>query len=131
MSEAGARGPHVDGSEDLYRFITTRSLWVVGENRPSSAAFDQPPPISVNVASLTTVEESTRQLREDLGKPLGGIISVGCGRARGFGFDARHEPENNNLAHAHLYYEGSNNSRKKNARKLVEQFKPILQPQFQ
>ncbi len=84
MSEAGARGPQVDASENLYRFITTRSLWVVGENRPSSAAFDQPPPISVNVASLTTVEESTRQLREDLRKPLGGIISVGCGRPVGF-----------------------------------------------
>ncbi|MDY0169362.1 MAG: hypothetical protein RBS80_22655 [Thermoguttaceae bacterium] len=131
MSEAGARGPQVDASEDLYRFITTPSFWVAGENRPSSAAFDHPPPISVNVASLTTVEETTRQLREDLEKPLGGIISVGCGRARGFGFDARHEPEKNNLAHAHLYYDGSNNSRKKNARRLVEQFELVLQPQFQ
>jgi hypothetical protein len=130
MSEAGARGPQVDAAEDLHRFITARSFWVVEENRPSSAAFDQPPPISVNVASLTTVEESTRQLREDLGKPLGGIISVGSGRARRFGFDARHEPENSNPAHAHLYYDGSNNSRKKNARKLVEQFEIVLQPQF-
>ena len=131
MSEGGAHGPQVDASEDLYRFITTRSFWVVKENRPSSAAFDQPPPVSVNVASLTTVEESTRQLHEDLNQPLGGIVAVGCGRARGFGFDARREPENDNLAHAHLYYDGSPKSRKKNARKLVEQFEIVLLPQFQ
>ena len=131
MSEGSVRGPVVDPSEDLYRFITTHSFWVVRENRPSSAAFDQPPPISLNVASLTTFEESTRQLHEEMGKPLGGIISVGCGRARSLEFDARHEPENNNPAHANLYYDGSNKSRKKNARKLVEEFKIVLQPQYQ
>lgn len=131
MSEAGARGPGVDPSESLYRFITARSFWVAKENRPSSAAFDQPPPISVNVASLTTIEESTRQLHEDLGKPLGGIVSADCGRARNLGFDARHDPENNNPAHASLYYDGSKTSRKKNARKLVEEVRIVLRPQFQ
>ena len=44
MSEAGAseRGPAVDASENLLRFITTPSFWVSAAKRPSPAAFDKP-----------------------------------------------------------------------------------------
>ena len=61
MSDADARGPQVDAADDLYRMITTPDWWVVNAKRPSSAAFDEPK-FSVNIASLTTVEETTRQL---------------------------------------------------------------------
>ena len=79
--------------------------------------FDEPK-FSVNVASLTTVPESKRQLCEDLGKPDGGIVSFSSGRARELGFDAKLEQDeifHNNKAHAHVYYDGSRSSRKKNA----------------
>jgi len=132
MSDADARGPQVDAADDLYRMITTPDWWVVNAKRPSSAAFDEPK-FSVNIASLTTVEETTRQLWEDLNKPDGGIIAFNCQRARERGFDARKEPDERfpkNVAHAHVYYDGSKSSRKKNARRLAQQCRLILEPTF-
>ncbi len=108
MSEADRRGPQVNAGEALYRLITTRDWWVAEELRPSSAAFDEPK-FSVNIASRTTVEETTRQLHEDLEILEGGIVSFVCGRARELGFDARDEPDEqfpDNDAHAHVYYDG-------------------------
>ena len=129
MSEAG---PQVDSAEDLYRLITTPDWWVAEQERPSSAAFDEPK-FSVNVASLTTVPETTRQLHEDLRKPDGGIVSFNCGRARELGFDAKLERDKtfpDNAAHAHVYYGGSRNSRKKNAKKLARQCQVVVEPGF-
>ena len=132
MADTDARGPQVEGVEDLYRLITTPDWWVPHENRPSSAAFDEPK-FSVNIASLTTMEETTRQLRETLNKADGGIVSFNCGQAREHGFDARQEPDENypdNAAHAHVYYDGSKSSRKKNARRLVQLCRIVLEPAF-
>ncbi len=130
MSNAGERGPQVNPTEDLYRLITTSDWWVADEKRPSSAAFDAPK-FSVNIASLTTKEETARQLHDDLNRPKGGIVAFNCGQAREHGFDPRQElddrfPEN----HAHVYYEGSKSSRKKNARHLVQLCRLILEPTF-
>jgi hypothetical protein len=132
MSNSDARGPQVDASEDLYRCITTRDWWVADAGRPSSAAFDEPK-FSVNLASLATVEETARQLREELKKPAGGIVSFNCGRARSLGFDAREEIDEafpGNLAHAHVYYEGGRSRRKKNARRLAQERVTVLVPSF-
>lgn len=126
-----ARGPEVDAKEDLYRMITTKTWWVAGEGRPSSAAFDEPK-FSVNVASLTSVDESLRQLREVLGKPNGGLVVFNCGEARDLGFDARLELDEqypNNTAHAHVYYEGGE-GRKKKARQLAKQCRVAVAPTF-
>lgn len=132
MSDAEARGPQVGASENLYRMITTPDWWVADQNRPSSAAFDEPK-FSVNVASLTTIEQTARQLREDLHRPAGGVVAFNCGRAREHGFDARLERDEHfpaNQAHAHVYYDGGRSSRKKNARRLAQQARPILKPSF-
>lgn len=132
MSEPGERGPRVGADEELYRLITTSDWWVEDYERPSSAAFDWPK-FSVNVASFTTVQRTTRQLREDLKKPDGGIVSFACGRARQLGFDARHERDEgfpDNEAHAHVYYDDSKASRKKNARRLAGECLIVLAPSF-
>lgn len=132
MPETDARGPQVDAAEELYRLITTPDWWVADAERPSSAAFDEPK-FSVNVASMTTVDETQRQLCDDLNRPNGGIVSFGSGDARTLGFDARHEiddtfPENE--AHAHVYYDGGRSSRKKNARRLAHRARTIVKPTF-
>lgn len=132
MAEADLRGRQVIAEEELYRLITTPDWWVAAQQRPSSAAFDAPK-FSVNVASLTTLEETTRQLQEDLAKPDGGIVSFRCGRARELGFDARLERDEaypDNEAHAHVYYDGSKSSRKKNARRLAQECQCVLEPSF-
>lgn len=132
MGDADRRGPQVRPEETLHQFITVRSFWVAKENRPSSALFDNPPRVSVNIASLTTIDKCRRQLRKDLGKPGGGMVSYNCGEARELGFDARHEPERGNQAHAHLYcdLDLSNKRRKRNAQRLARLCRVVIQPQF-
>jgi len=132
MSEAVAYGPPVPAGEELYRLITTLDWWVADEGRPSSAAFDDSP-FSVNIASLTTIEETVRQLSDDLKRPDGGVVAFACDRARELGFDARQESDSQfpeNHAHAHVYYSGGNSSRKKNARKLARECRTIHPPSF-
>ena len=134
MSDPALRGPSVDAAEDLHRFITTPDWWVknVHPLRPSPASFDSPR-FSVNIASLTTIEESTRQLHQDLNCPRGGVVSFNCGVSRGLGFDSRQERDEkapNNLAHAHVYYDGTSSSRKKNARKLAALCETVSHPNF-
>jgi hypothetical protein len=134
MCDPVTRGPSVDSAADLHRFITTPDWWVknVQPPRPSSAAFDAPR-FSVNIAPLINFEESTRQLHEDLHCPHGGIVAFNCGIARGLGFDSRQELDENapnNLAHAHVYYDGTSSSRKKNARKLAAICGTVLAPTF-
>jgi hypothetical protein len=132
MCDADDRESQVPPHETLYRFVTVRSFWVAREDRPSSSLFDDPPRVSVNVASMTNVEECKRQLHEDIGKPDGGMVSFNCGNARELGFDARHEPEPNNRAHSHLYcdVELSSTQRKKNAQRLARSCGVVIHPQF-
>src|SRR5690606_33257557 len=86
MSTADSRGPVVGDAEMLLRFITSPDWW--RETGPTSAAFKSSP-FSVNVESLTTIEESTRQLHSDLKRPNGGIVRFNCGASRQIGFDTR------------------------------------------
>jgi hypothetical protein len=131
MDAEGARGQPVDEAETLYRFVTVASFWVAAENRPSSSLFDDPPPVSVNVVSLTTLQKCRRQLVDELQKPDGGMVSLSCGQARNWGFDARHEPELDNPTHAHLYCDAmAPKQRKKNAQRLARSCEVVIQPQF-
>jgi hypothetical protein len=85
------------------------------------------------VVSLTTIEETTRQLHDDLNRPNGGIVAFNCGYARSLGFDARQEMDElfpENKAHAHVYYDAGKSSRKKNARRLASQCRIVVEPQF-
>jgi hypothetical protein len=126
------KGPEVAPGEELFRFVTVRSFWVAAESRPSSSLFDDPPRVSVQVASLTSIEKCRGQLRSDLSSLEGGMVSFNCGQARQLGFDARHEPENDNPAHAHLYCDATERpkERKKNAQRLARLCKIVIQPQF-
>ena len=132
MVDADNRGPQVPANETLYRFVTVSSFWVTKQNRPSSSIFDDPPRVSINVASLTTIPQCTRQLREDLASADGGMVSFNCDKARCLGFDARHEPKLNNQAHAHLYCDDalSSKRRKTNAQELARSCDIVIQPQF-
>jgi hypothetical protein len=132
MSSAPPRGPDVDAAEDLHRGITVKEWWVPAEQRPSSAAFDAPT-FSVDVASLTTIAQTTHSLHVVMCKPQAGIVAFNCGEAKSLGFSTHLEldqrfPEN--TAHAHVYYDGSGSSRKKNARKLAGKCRTVLVPSF-
>lgn len=130
MSSVAPHGPPVPPHEDLYRMITTSDWWVSAEHRPSSAAFDEPK-FSVNIASLTTVEETVQQLSVVLQRPKGGVVAFNCGRARQLGFDARREADDDypeNGAHAHMYFCGGSSSRKKNARRLAKECRTVHLP---
>lgn len=131
MDAGQTRGPPVDAAETLYRFVPVASFWVAVENRPSSSLFDDPPRVSVNVASLTTLEQCRQQLVDELQKPEGGMVAFLCGLARDLGFDARHEPERGNPAHAHLYCDAiPPKQRKKNAQRLARSCQVAIQPGF-
>jgi hypothetical protein len=132
MDQCREKGAEVAPGEELYRFVTVPSFWVASENRPSSSLFDDPPRVSVNVASLTTIEKCKAQLAGELESPNGGMVSFNCGHARALGFDARHEPENDNPAHAHLYCNAAAKpkERKKNAQRLARNCAIVIQPRF-
>lgn len=131
MSDA-ARGPQVAPEEDLYRLIVREEWWVADVHRPSSAAFDWPK-FSVNIASLCGEDEAYRQLCTVLHAPQGAIVLFNCGQAQQLEFDPRKEPDPNypdNTAHANVYYDGSNSSRKKRARKLAGACRVVREPSF-
>ena len=128
MCEANPRGPEVDGNEDLYRGITTPAWWVESEGRPSSAAFTSERKFSVNVVSLTTVDDTLKLL-----KPKSGLIEFNCGVARELNFNAHLErdPDHpDNEAHAHIYCDIPTSKRKRCARKLVAKSRVICEPTF-
>ena len=123
MPDADGRGPQVDPAEDLYRAIHRLDWWNadVSPPRPRSAAFNWPR-FSVSIASEIGEDGAIRHLEEVLHSPQGAIVAFNCGDARTLGFDTRreldpHHPQN--TAHAHVYYDGSNSSRKTRAKKLV------------
>ena len=124
MSGADARGPQVDAAENLYRAIHLSRWWngEVAPPRPRSAAFNWPK-FSVNIASEIGEKGAVRHMVEVLGCPEGAIVSFNCGQARDLGFNARRELDEDypeNKAHAHVYYDGSNSSRKVRAKRLAK-----------
>ena len=136
MSNADVRGPQVAPHEELYRALYYSGWWdlSVAPPRVSSFAFKVETPFSVNIASIIGLVGAIRHMIEILNRPQGGIVSFQCGNARSLGFDARQEPDPKypeNTAHANVYYNGSNNGRKKAAKRLAAQCKIVHEPRFQ
>ncbi len=134
MADADERGPLVHESERLLRAIVTSKWWVQSDPpRVSSFAFKVDSPFSVNVASLMGVDEAVDHMKEVLHRPEGAIVSFDCGDARALEFDARQEidpGDPDNEAHANVYYNGSNASRKKKAKQLAERCVVEHMPSF-
>jgi hypothetical protein len=136
MPDANVRGPQVAPHEELYRAICYSGWWKLYEDPPrvSSFAFKIDSPFSVNIASMISLDGAIRHMIEILSSPQGGIVSFYCGKARSLGFDACQEPDlknPDNTAHANVYYDGSNNSRKRAAKRLAEQCQTVHKPRFQ
>ena len=130
MSTGVRSGPAVADHEDLYRAITHPNWWKPEERRPSSAAFSIPK-FSVDIASLTTPDETLARVRHIAPDP--GLVQFNCGEARQLDFDTRHEPDENypdNHAHAHVYCNMPNNQRKKRAQALAQSFDVVVEPTF-
>jgi hypothetical protein len=109
-------GPLVDDSENVYRAILYPLQWAEGQNRPSSAAFDD------NVFSVDRKSKSTPETTASRFRMIFHLVEFNCGEARGLDFETRDEldPEQpDNDAHAHVYYRGVV-KRKTQARKLAE-----------
>jgi hypothetical protein len=90
--------------------------------RPSSAIFHHPQ-FSADIASLTSLVEMQARWPEGTG-----IVSFLCSIARQLDFDARHEPENGNNAHANVYSDVPSNKRKRQARQLAAVCQVLIQP---
>lgn len=136
MSDVNLRGPRVAPHEELYRTIHVSDWWDLSTNPPRvrSSAFNFSRPFSVHIASIIGLDSVIRHMIEILNSPQGGIVSFQCGEARSLGFDACREPDPNypdNIAHSNVYYDGSNSSRKRAARRLAEQCKIMHKPKFQ
>lgn len=120
MTDEPSRGPEVPPHEDLLRVIMHPHWWNEEEQRPSSALFAFAK-FSAYIASLTAPDHPVRQLPHDSGRfPAGsGVLTFQSGEARALGYDARHEPENGDNSHAHVYCEMNAKQRKKNFQRLL------------
>jgi hypothetical protein len=124
---AGAPAPHgppVPDEDTLYRVIVpaAAAVWFPG-GVLSSAAFSHPV-FSADIARLTTPDQTLSRW------PAGsGIVAFNCGAARAIGFDARHEPEDGNGAHANVYGPPGTKERKRHARRLADLCTVVTTPQ--
>lgn len=120
-----SRGPSVPDEDTLYRVIvpTAAAVWFPG-GVLSSAAFSHPV-FSTDIARLSTPEQTASRW------PAGsGIVAFNAGKARAISFDARHEPEHGNDAHANVYCDCPTRERKRLARQLAEMCVVIVAPQL-
>ena len=123
MSNAPTHGPAVPDDDTLYRAVLPLAAAVWFPNGVlSSAAFNYPV-FSTDIARLTTTEQTLSRW-----EPGTGIVGFHCGTARGIGFDARHEPEEANDAHANVYSDFPPKERKRRARKLADSCSVIVTP---
>ncbi len=134
MSDGDARGPQVEPDDDLYRAIHTPDWWEVDADppRPRSAAFRKRK-FSVNIASEIGLDGAIEHLINVLKSPDGAIVSFSCGFARGLGFDARRELDEDfpkNKAHAHVYYHGNTGGLKRSAKRLAHKCQTVREPSF-
>jgi hypothetical protein len=111
----------VSDQEQVYRAILYPQHWSDAQQRPSSAAFDDPV-FSVDIASRTTPDLTKARFRMVLK-----LVEFNCGEARAIGFDTRDEIDplfGDNVAHAHVYFLDysalGRSQRKTKARQLAE-----------
>jgi hypothetical protein len=117
------RGPAVPDDDTLWRVIVPAAAAVRFPNGVLSSAAFSFPVFSADIARLTTEDQALARW------PTGsGIVAFDCGAARQVGFDARHEPEHGNAAHANVYSDFSNSERKRRARQLATLCRVIRAP---
>jgi hypothetical protein len=114
MPDESSHGPPVADDEHLLRGILRAEWWDSESGHLSSAIFGFPR-FSAFIASMRSEEELLQRFR-----PGSGIVRFHCGTARLLGFDARHEPEQGDDAHANVYCNLKSSQRKRHARMLVE-----------
>jgi len=121
VADESSRGPEIPAEEYLLRAIVRPEWWNVAENRLSSGVLSHSK-FSAFVESLIPPEHPLRSLPN--GSPPfpdgAGILRFNSGEARRHDFDARHEPENDDDAHANVYCDLNSNQRKKRIRELLE-----------
>jgi hypothetical protein len=116
-----SRGPEVPPQEELLRAIVRPEWWNGEENRVSSGILSHNK-TSAFIDALAPAGHPIRGLPKGSGQlPDGaGVLKFNCGTARQYDFDARHEPENGDNAHANVYCDLNSNQRKKRIRKLLD-----------
>jgi hypothetical protein len=113
MPDASSRGPEVPSHEDLLRGIVRPEWWDPHEEHLSSAIFAFPK-VSAFIVSMFQGDPLAKF-------PVGsGLLKLNTGVARALGFDARHEPEECEQAHANIYCDLNSNQRKKRAKRLID-----------
>ena len=117
MTNESSRGPEVPPHEDLLRVILHPYWWDPKDCHVSSAIFGFPK-FSAFIASMTTEEALLKRFRSG-----SGMLKFNCGVARRHGFDAHHEPEQDDNAHANVY---RINKSKKHARELLRETSTII-----
>lgn len=123
-SDESDRGAHVSSEDNLLRVIVQRRWWNPETKQLSSAIFG----FRKFSAFLSSMDNGQSLLTDFTSGS--GVVEFNCGVARELGFDARHEPENGNDAHAHVYCELASGKRKKQARKLVHASVIKVEPSF-
>jgi hypothetical protein len=117
------RGTPVPDADTLHRVITPAAAAAWFPNGLLSSAAFSFPVFSVDIARLSTPEQTLARW------PVGsGIVGFNCGQARQLGFDARHEPEHGNGAHANVYNDFPTNERKRRARQLAAACAVVVAP---
>lgn len=122
MADEPALGPPVPDDEHLLRGIVRAEWWDPETGHLSSAIFGFPR-FSAFIAAIRTEAELLQRFRVG-----SGIVRFHCGTARSLGFDARHEPEHGDDAHANVYCGLGSAQRKRHARALVESAQITTEP---
>lgn len=110
MADVEPRGPAVPSDESLLRGIRVPEWWDQQDEYVSPAIFGFPK-FSSDIESMTTQDAALGRLPDG-----SGILRFNSGVARQLQFDAHHEPELGNDAHANVY----RTRRKKQARRLLD-----------
>jgi hypothetical protein len=121
MPNDDERGTEVAGDEALLRGIVRPEWWNAEEQRPSTAIFSFPK-FSAYQETITPDTHPIRRLPagSDQFPDGSGVLRINCNAARLLGFDARHEPENGDEAHANVYCDLNSTQRKKRIRRLLD-----------
>lgn len=82
---------------------------------------------------MASFAEHQRQLTDVLKRTIGGVVRFSCSAARALSFQVHAEIDDeypDNVAHAHVYDDGEDPTRKKRARSLATQCHVVVEPRF-
>jgi len=121
VASESSRGPEVPSEDNLLRAIVRPEWWNADEDRVSSGILSHRK-FSAFIESRMPPDHPLHALPNGSGQfPDGaGVLKFNCGEARKHEFDARHEPEDGDDAHANVYCDLNSNQRKKRIKKLLD-----------